>query len=100
MGASVEACATLTMEEDRKPGRKTVAERDDSGHGEQHGKGLLVRAKPICEARNGRPGDQSNCRSRGQHRTDLRRPEPTLMKKRRQEWGRGPERREHRAVEK
>ena len=51
-------------EEDREPGWKTVAERDDSGHGEQHGKGLLVRAKPIREARNGRPGDESDGGSR------------------------------------
>ena len=56
-------------------------------------------AEPISEARNGRPGDQSDGGSRGQHRADLRRPEPALVKERGQEWGRDPERREHRAVE-
>ena len=86
-------------QEDRKPGRKIIAERDDSGHGEQYGKDLPVLAEPICEARNDRPGDQSDGGSRRQHRADLRRPEPALMKKRGQEWGRDPERREHRAVE-
>jgi hypothetical protein len=35
-------------QEDRKPGRKTIAERDGSGHGEQHGKGLPVLAEPIA----------------------------------------------------
>ena len=64
MGASVEAWMTLTMKEDRKPGRKAVAERDDSGHGEQYGEGLPVLAEPICEARNDRPGDQSDGGSR------------------------------------
>jgi hypothetical protein len=58
-------------EEDRKPGRKIIAERDDSGHGEQHGKGLPVCAKPICEARNDRPGDQSDGGSGREHRADL-----------------------------
>jgi hypothetical protein len=61
---------------------------------------LLVLAKPIRKARNDRAGDQSDGGSRRQHRTDLRRPEAPLMKKRRQEWGRNPEGREHRAVEK
>jgi hypothetical protein len=56
-------------------------------------------AEPICEARNDRPGDQSDGGSRREHRADLRRPEPALMKKRGQKWGRDPERREHRAVE-
>jgi hypothetical protein len=87
-------------EEDRKPSRQRIAECDDSGHGEQHGKGLPVLAEPIREPRNDRPGHQSDGGSRGQHRADLRRPKPALMKKRGQEWGRGPERREHRAVEK
>ena len=57
-------------------------------------------AEPICEARNGRPDDQSDGGSRGQHRADLRRPESALMKERGQEWGRNPEGREQRAVEK
>jgi len=35
-------------QEDRKPGWKIVAERNDSGHGEQHGKGLLVLAGLCC----------------------------------------------------
>ncbi len=43
-------------------------------------------AEPISEARNDRPGDQSDGGSRGQHRADLRRLEPALMKKRGQEW--------------
>jgi hypothetical protein len=51
-------------QEHRKPGRKTVAERDDSGDGDQHGKDLLVLAEPICEARNDRPGNQSDGGSR------------------------------------
>jgi hypothetical protein len=51
-------------EEDRKLGWKTIAECDDSGHGEQRGKGPLVRAKPICKARNDRSGDQSDGGSR------------------------------------
>jgi hypothetical protein len=58
-------------EEDRKPGRKIIAERDDSRHGEQHGKGLLVCAKLICEARNDRPGDESDSGSRRKHRADF-----------------------------
>jgi hypothetical protein len=52
-------------EEDRKPGRKIIAERDDRGHGEQYGKGLPVLADSICEARNGRPSDQSDDGSSG-----------------------------------
>jgi hypothetical protein len=51
-------------QEDRKPGRKTIAERDDSGHREQYGKDLPVLAEPICEARNDRPRDQSDGGSR------------------------------------
>jgi hypothetical protein len=47
-------------EEDRKPGRQIIAERDDSGHREQYGKDLPVLAEPISEARNDRPGDQSD----------------------------------------
>jgi hypothetical protein len=86
--------------EDRKPGWKIIAERDDSGRSEQHGKGLLVRAEPICQARNDRPGDQSDSCPRGQHRADLRGAKPALMQKRGQEWGCDPERCEHRAVEK
>jgi hypothetical protein len=51
-------------QEDRKPSRKTIAERDGSGHGNQYGKGLSVLAEPICEARNDRPRDQSDGGSR------------------------------------
>jgi hypothetical protein len=58
-----------------------------------------VLAESIGEVRNDRTGDQSDGGSRRQHRADLRRPEPALMEKRRQEWGRDPERREHRPVE-
>jgi hypothetical protein len=86
-------------QEDPKPGRKTIAECDDSGRGEQYGKGLPVLAEPICEARNDRTGDQSDGGSRGQHRADLRRPEPAFMKERGQKRGRDAERREHRAIE-
>ena len=57
-------------------------------------------AEPICEARNDWPGDQSDGGSRREHRADLRRAEPALMKKRGQEGGRDPEGREQRAVEK
>ena len=87
-------------QEDRKPGRKTMGERDDSGHCEQYGKRLTVLAEPVCEARSARPGDQSDGGSHGQHRADLRSSEPAFMKKCGQEWGRDPERREHRAVKK
>jgi hypothetical protein len=52
---------------------------------------LLVLAEPICKARNGRPDDQSDAGSRSEHRADLRRPEPALMKEHGQEWGRDPE---------
>jgi hypothetical protein len=51
-------------QEDLKPSRKTIAERDDSGDGDQHGKGLLVLVEAICEARNDRPDDQSDGGSR------------------------------------
>jgi hypothetical protein len=51
-------------QEDRKPGRKTIAERDDSGHGEEYGKDLPVLAEPISEARNDRAGDESHGGSR------------------------------------
>jgi hypothetical protein len=86
-------------EEQRKTWREAVAESDDSGHGEQHGKDLPVFAESICEARNGRPGDQADRGSRRQHCADPWRPEPALMKKSGQEWGRDPEGREHCAVE-
>jgi hypothetical protein len=67
--ANVRPCSGSTRgdankQEDRKRGPKTIAERNDSGHGEQHGKDLLVLAEPICEARNDRPGDQSDGSSR------------------------------------
>jgi hypothetical protein len=52
------------QQEDRKPGRKTIAERDGRGHGEQYGKCLPVLPESICEARNGRPRDQSDGGSR------------------------------------
>ena len=55
-------------------------------------------AEPISEARNDRPSDQSDGGSRREHRSDLGGPEPALMKKRGQEWGRDPEGREHRGV--
>jgi hypothetical protein len=61
---------------------------------------MALAALVICKARNGWPRDQSDGGSRCQHRSDLRRPEPTLMKKRGQEWGRHPECSEHRAVKK
>jgi hypothetical protein len=73
--------------EDRKPGLKIIAERDDSGHGEPHGKGLPVCAKPICEARNGRSSDQSDGDSAA---PPISGPETALMKKRGQKWGRDP----------
>ena len=57
-------------------------------------------AEPIGEARNDRPGDQSDGGSGRQNYADLRGPEPALMKKRRQEWGRDPEGRKQRAVKK
>jgi hypothetical protein len=47
-------------QEDRQRGRKRIAERDDSGHGKDYGKDLLVPAEPIGEARNDRPRDQSD----------------------------------------
>jgi hypothetical protein len=87
-------------EEDRKCGRKKIAQRDDSGHGEEHGKDTHVLAEPISEARNGWPGDQSDSGFRGQHRADLRGAKPAFMKKRGQERGRDPKGREQRAVEK
>jgi hypothetical protein len=87
-------------EEDRKAGRKQIAERDDSGRSEQCCQDLLVLAEPIGESRNNRPGDQSDSGSRRQHRADLGGAKPALMKKRGQEWGRDPERRKHCAVEK
>jgi hypothetical protein len=87
-------------QEDPKPSRKAIAERDDSGDGDQHGKGLLVLAEPICEARNDRPDDQSDAGSRSEYRADLRGPESALMKERGQEWGRDPEGGEQRAIEK
>jgi hypothetical protein len=51
-------------QEDRKPSRKVIAERDDSGHGQQYGKDLPVLAESISQARNDRPSDQSNGGSR------------------------------------
>ena len=59
------------QQEDRKRGRKRIAEREDSGHGEEYGKDLPVLAEPISEARNDRAGNESNGGSRGQHRADL-----------------------------
>ena len=56
-------------------------------------------AEPIRKARNDRAGDQSDSGSRRQHRANFRRPKPALMEKRRQKWGRDPERREHCAIE-
>jgi hypothetical protein len=64
MGASAEACTTLTSKKIANPGRKAVAERDDSGHGDRYGEDLPVLAEPICEARNDWPGDQSDRGSR------------------------------------
>jgi hypothetical protein len=63
------------------------------------GKDLPVLSESVCEARNGRPDDQSNGGSRREHRADLRRPEPAFMKKRRQERRRDPEGRKHRSIE-
>src|SRR6202044_4184519 len=87
-------------EEGRKASRERIAERDDSGRGEQRGQDLLVLAKPICESRNDRAGHQPDSGSCRQHRADLRGAKPALMKKRGQEWGGDTEGREHRAVEK
>jgi hypothetical protein len=88
-------------EEDREAGgRNRTAERDDSGHGEERGQDLLVLAETIRKARNDWPSNQSDGGSRRQHSADFRRPEPALMEKRRQEWGRDTEGREHCAVEK
>ena len=47
MGASAEACATLTSRKIANPAGKTIAERDDSGRGEQYGKDLTMFAEPI-----------------------------------------------------
>jgi hypothetical protein len=59
-----------------------------------------VLAESIREARNDRPCDQSDCGSSRQHRTNFRRPKPTLMEQRGQEWGRDPEGGEQGAIEK
>ena len=56
-------------------------------------------AEPISEARNGRPGDQSDGGSRREHRADFRGPKTALVKERGQERGRDPKGREHRDVE-
>jgi hypothetical protein len=88
-------------EEDREAGgRNRIAERDDSGHGEQHGQDLLVLSKPIRKARNDWPSKQSDGGSRCQHGANFRRPQPALMEKRWQERGRNPEGRERRSIEK
>jgi hypothetical protein len=57
-------------------------------------------AKPISGARNDRPDDQSDSGSCRQHRADLRRPEPALMKKREEERERNTKCGEQCAVEK
>jgi hypothetical protein len=59
-----------------------------------------VLAKPIREARNDRPCDQSDCGSSRQHGADLRGTKAALMEKRWQERGCDPEGCEHRAVKK
>jgi hypothetical protein len=59
-----------------------------------------VLAKPIGESGNDRSCDQPDRGSRRQHRADLRGAKPARMKERGQEWGRNPERREHRTVKK